>query len=331
MDLYERILGTVVGQAVGDASGFPFEGWPANKIQPFLDTILKDFIKHPCGLFQPGQYTDDTQMMREILVSIVEKQNLDPEDIAKKFMNLWLDNQIVGQGQSCRESILRLINNECTWMDSGAEEGRAGNGAAMRAAAVGIFNYKDPENLLWNVILVSRITHKDARACAGAVAVAQTIAYNLRESTFKSDKLVRILYNSVTTICEELALYIKELPKLIKMNDDKAIKIIAHMGITDEMKPEFHSITPFVIPTVIISLWSFLKSPLNYFDCVTRTISVGGDVGTAAAITGAFCGSLNGIYAIPDNLIRKINDRGKFGFNFFESVTKKMIQHVFKK
>lgn len=325
MKLREKVLGSVIGQAVGDAIGFPFEGWLSEKIQPHIDSLFKEFTPHPSGIFSLGQYTDDTQMMREILSSMVEKQGLDPEDIAWRFVELWKSKLIVGQGMACRESILRIINGEASWMDSGAEEGKAGNGAAMRATPIGIMNFNDPENLPWNVILLSRITHKDARACAGAVAVASTISYTLKNDSINADELTRLISTIIEPISEEFSQIIMKLPELLAMDERKALQEIANLGLDDDMKSDTHEITPFVIPTVMIALWSFLKSPMNYIESVLRVISAGGDVDTTAAVTGAISGAFNGIHGIPEHLARKINDRGEFGYEYFQTLVTRLV------
>jgi hypothetical protein len=58
VDLRERFLGCVLGCAVGDALGAPYEGLWAHSI-PDEATLLADY-----GEFEgypKGQYTDDTQ------------------------------------------------------------------------------------------------------------------------------------------------------------------------------------------------------------------------------------------------------------------------------
>jgi ADP-ribosylglycohydrolase len=63
----DRFIGCVIGQAVGDALGFPVEGYPAIVTAGAVADPTPSLRLHPSGAFPLGQYTDDTQMMRAIL------------------------------------------------------------------------------------------------------------------------------------------------------------------------------------------------------------------------------------------------------------------------
>ena len=61
-------------------------------------------------------------------------------------------------------------------------------------------------------------------------------------------------------------------------------------------------------PTVLASLYAFLKSPGDYVATVDCALRVGGDVDTVAAIAGAISGAHNGVGAIPGTLVRGVKD-----------------------
>src|SRR5438309_11001258 len=58
-DLESRFLGCLLGCAVGDALGAPFEGYWGHLL-PAPDTLLEDFAEFEG--YPRGQYTDDTQL-----------------------------------------------------------------------------------------------------------------------------------------------------------------------------------------------------------------------------------------------------------------------------
>ena len=67
-DLTDRILGCVVGGAVGDALGAPFEGlWSRGIPEPAV--LLSDYAEFEG--FPRGQYTDDTQLTVATIQSVV--------------------------------------------------------------------------------------------------------------------------------------------------------------------------------------------------------------------------------------------------------------------
>jgi ADP-ribosylglycohydrolase len=63
------------------------------------------------------------------------------------------------------------------------------------------------------------------------------------------------------------------------------------------------------------SLYAFLRSPEDYWETVCTAIAVGGDVDTTAAMAGAISGAYLGLEAIPAHLVRRLTDRGTWGFD----------------
>ncbi|MFQ6111234.1 MAG: ADP-ribosylglycohydrolase family protein, partial [Nitrospinota bacterium] len=129
-DLKSRFLGTILGAAVGDALGAPYEGLSGRALRRVKDLTS---AYRPMGGYPLGQYTDDTQLTLAIAGSLAERGAVDGEDMARRFCELWRRGEIVGQGASCHEAVLKMLQGECSWQDAGTEEGRAGNGSAMRA------------------------------------------------------------------------------------------------------------------------------------------------------------------------------------------------------
>jgi len=68
-----------------------------------------------------------------------------------------------------------------------------------------------------------------------------------------------------------------------------------------------------VIPSVLWSLYAFLRSPDDYWETVCTAIAVGGDTDTMAAIAGAISGARVGVAGLPQSLLSRVNDRGEWG------------------
>ena len=77
----------------------------------------------------------------------------------------------------------------------------------------------------------------------------------------------------------------------------------------------WRGISPFVTTSVLWSLYSFLRTPEDYWETVCTAIAVGGDVDTTAAMAGAISGAYLGLDAIPLHLARCVTDRGTWGFS----------------
>ena len=84
---------------------------------------------------------------------------------------------------------------------------------------------------------------------------------------------------------------------------------------------EGRGISPFVTTSVLWSLYSFLRSPEDYWETVRTAIVVGGDVDTTAAMAGAISGAYLGLDAIPERWARRVTDWGTWGYDELVELT----------
>ena len=114
--------------------------------------------------------------------------------------------------------------------NSGDIEGKAGNGTAMRAAPVGLWNHDNLDQLKKDSIAHSHITHKDARAKAGAAAVAFVIAYNLNHEKVDADELVKSVSEFVRDISEEFSNHLARMKEWLAKDEQIAVLEISCAG-----------------------------------------------------------------------------------------------------
>ena len=93
--LKERFLGTIFGQAVGDALGLSTEFRSKQEVDRFYPNGIEDYSQivqdDHRRRWQRGDWTDDTDMMLCILDSFVACQKVDILDIARRFKE-WMMN-----------------------------------------------------------------------------------------------------------------------------------------------------------------------------------------------------------------------------------------------
>lgn len=251
-----------------------------------------------------GQYTDDTQLTLATVESIVGRDRLDPADIALAIATLWKNHSVVGPGGSCTFAANAFLKTG-DWTTCGAPVGQAGNGTAMRTAAVGLYFLRDPEQLSSDVALVSRITHHDPRSVAGGVAIAKAAQWLATTEVINEVEFCEAIAGAMLPFDAAFAALVEQLPIRLGEDRDTAIHAIAWAG---SPKPEFSRpiITPFVVPTVLASLWIVLRNPNSWADAVAEAIHLGGDVDTLGAIVGALMGARLGIESIPKHLTESV-------------------------
>jgi ADP-ribosylglycohydrolase len=312
----DQFNGCLIGQCLGDALGFVAEGFSPAACRRYVEDYLKmgkagEFGRFP---FPFGQYSDDSQLARELMQSYVTCRKFDPGDYAERIRLVFEEKRIVGFGHSTKEAAKRLSQG-ISWEESGTPSPSAGNGSAMRAAPIGLFFFDDPDLLIRAAHDQGRITHRDPRCSAGAVAISGAVALALRQEAINIESFISSLAGWTQTIEPAFASELVKLSEWISLPPDEAINPIREAGSDPEYvdDEEWKGISAFVVSSVIWSLYSFLRTPDNYWETICTAITVGGDVDTTAAMAGAVSGAHLGIGALPSDLSNYLTDRKTWG------------------
>lgn len=307
--------GCLVGQALGDALGFPVEGRPRAACDAYVRENLEAGRagEKAAGSYPFGQYTDDTQLARELLASLTDARGaFDGDGFGRRVAAIFDESRIVGRGRTTEAAARRLAQGT-PWHSAGTRPPAAGNGGAMRAAPIGLLYYDDLDALRQVADDQARVTHADPRARAGAVAIAGAVAFALRgEFQPGSEAVVGRLATLAEPVSEVFAIELDKLKAWVALTWEEAGPEIGRAGV-EPGHPTCDGITPFVTSSVIWALYSVLRSPDDYWKTLCTAIRVGGDVDTTAAMAGAVSGALNGIEAVPANLAERLQDRGSWG------------------
>ncbi len=250
-----------------------------------------------------GQITDDTMLTLALARSIIKHRGVAGGHVIHEFSELWRSGVIIGAGAATSDAIAKYLYQHKPWDQCGATLGNAGNGAAMRAAPLGLWYYDDQSELVKAAVEASVVTHKDPRSIAAAVAVALMTALALLAERIESIKALERIAEEVldidTGVCDHLL-------RLADWMSDPEEEVIERIIATGQFGPWRGSwggrITAYAVPTLLISFHCFLRHQDSYTAAVSRAILTGGDTDTTGAITGALSGTLLGIEAIPRSL-----------------------------
>jgi poly(ADP-ribose) glycohydrolase ARH3 len=309
----DALAGSLLGQALGDALGFVVEAQPPAVAAEYVTGCLlagrAGERAHPVYPF--GQYSDDTQLARELLRSVRAAGRWDPEGFACYLAELFHSQRDVGAGAGTRAAAGRLLTG-IPWHESGTPAPYAGNGSAMRAGPLGLL-FDSPERMCQAACDQSRVTHGDPRCASGAVVVAGAVFLAAQPGPLDRVGFLKQLAAWACCGDRSVADAVGDLESWCHLDPVGAARHLHEAGLDPAYTDAWRGISACVIPSVLWSLYSFLRSPDDYWATITTAIAVGGDTDTMAAIAGAVSGARLGPSALPTPLLDRLTDRGEWG------------------
>jgi ADP-ribosylglycohydrolase len=287
------IIGCLLGTAVGDAIGLPYEGLSPRRARRMLGPPDRHRF-----LFGRGMISDDTEhacMVAEALVSSSDVESFERE-LARRLRN-WLRLVPAGIGLATLRACLKLN------LGFGPERSgvfSAGNGPCMRGAILGVA-IDDVDRLCAYVARSARITHTNSEAACGAFAIAlaaRAAAKNRRpEQNELTEELARRCPNEAS---QELVESPHKVWESITRRESTA-EFATSIG-------QSRGVSGYVNHTVPIALHAAWLHPQDFRAAVESVIECGGDTDTTAALVGGIVGAAVGKEGIPAEWLNGIWD-----------------------
>lgn len=280
-------VGCLLGTAVGDALGLPFEGLSRRRQQHLYPEILGHRF-----LFGRGMFSDDTEqtlMVAQALIVSAGDVGAFEQDLARRF-RFWLLGLPAGVGSATLRAIVKL------WL--GFPPGRsgvfsAGNGAAMRNAIIGVCHGQDFRLLRDLVHASTRLTHTDLRAEVGALAVA--VAAHLSSRCPDRASLAEAYNHSLHRLLPAEA---DDFLGLIEKTLESAGRGETTQAFARALGCD-EGVSGYVYHTVPTVIHAWLSRPDDYQGAIIDVVRCGGDTDTTAAILGGIIGARVGKAGIP--------------------------------
>jgi ADP-ribosylglycohydrolase len=320
----DGIHGSLLGTAIGDALGLPYEGLSPERAERMLGP--PDRYRF---CFGRGMVSDDTDhaLMTAIALLYARRKPDSPDgdaemsavtksgrwegfratkpwfhrsdDACNRFevewfeaylcreMKWWLASIPAGVGFATLRSILKLWFG-CSPTTSGVFS--AGNGPAMRAPVLGtvLDNLDDLKSF---VRCSTRMTHSDPKAEYGAFAVALAAHVSARDIEISGRRFLSLVTEHLPSDAGDLLALISRCVESVESGQstqDFAISLGLARGVTGYM---YH--------TVPVCLHAWLSFTNDLEQAVRCVIECGGDADTTAAIVGGIVGASVGAEAIP--------------------------------
>ena len=143
IDFLDKFKGSLLGVAIGDTLGHPFEGMLRDAIKSNF-TNFEDFINDNKKLFDT--YTDDTQLTIHTAQALIQGGGFNLHNFIEEYVK-WLDDPPIGAGYGCITAA-RKLKYRIPWKEAASNSG--GNGTTMRIAPIGLFFNKDIDMIFLN-------------------------------------------------------------------------------------------------------------------------------------------------------------------------------------
>ena len=285
--LFDRLKGTIYGQAIGDALGLGTEGMTDED----MAWKYPHGIKHYSDIFQDrhrkrwkiGDWTDDTDMMLCIANAVIKDKGVNLTSIAQNFKD-WADGEPMGIGENTYKVLMigdyvehPLEVSKKVWEMSGKKA--AANGGLMRTSIVGLF----PKVVEECAVNICRLTHYDPRCVGSCVIVSELI-----HSLVYNEK--RLSYHQIVDMAKKYDERIVEFVDLSMNTDIRALELQDEASVG------------YTLRTLAAGLWAYWNAR-TFEDGLLSVVRAGGDADTNAAVACAILGAKFGFNAIPQEYI----------------------------
>jgi ADP-ribosyl-[dinitrogen reductase] hydrolase len=281
-----RVAGGIVGLALGDALGAPFEFSRAHDVPDLLPAFERPWMGMP-----PGATTDDTAMARNLWTSLIATGGtLDVGDVLLRHL-AWLETSPPDVGNLTR----RVLGG---WRDGGDDpaaayvarrgpEVSAGNGSVMYCAPLGLAYARRVDELDLAAPALSLITHADERCRTACLAVTVAAA-------------------SLVALPDPAQAVFRALSAVEGREGAEELEYL--VGAAGVERPIDGPDQGFVLFTAGVALRS-LAEARPFEEGLRAVVALGGDTDTNAAVSGALLGALHGLDGLPRAWLERLADR----------------------
>jgi ADP-ribosyl-[dinitrogen reductase] hydrolase len=271
-DIEEKVIGSYVGFAVGDALGATTEFMTPREIQAHYGVHNK-IVGGGWLRLKAGRVTDDTEMSLALGESIVSSRGFNLHSVGDHYVG-WMRSKPVDIGSTVRKGIRDYMLKGTLISEESDMSG--GNGAAMRNLPMIIYCLKKWEYFEDMTLQQCHITHNNR----------------------KSD-LITLCFGEMTKVLFETSDKLKALNianRLIKINPKFSYSQYRGESsgyIVDTFKTVMH----------------YFSDSADFEETLVGVVNQGGDADTNGALAGMLAGALWGYGSIPAKWIKRIDTK----------------------
>ncbi|MDR0959322.1 MAG: ADP-ribosylglycohydrolase family protein [Propionibacteriaceae bacterium] len=289
----DRAAGVLLGQAIGDALGVPYEGGMR------FSEGHAEMLGGGLGGYEPGEWSDDTQMALCIAQVAATGADLTTPDALDAITRSFIDWMKYGASdignqtatvlfRSTKDEDSRLWERATRISEEVAGRGSAGNGGLMRTAVVGLSSIDSEEKTAKAAGLVCALTHAEERCVESSVLWSVAVRHAVLTGEMDPRRGLPYLEGTRAAWWSRLI-------------DE------AEAEPPETFVPNGYTVTAFQAAWSSIHATRHIDGPDRFAAALQWAIAIGSDTDTVAAIAGGLLGAAYGASQLPTTWAEQVH------------------------
>ena len=316
MDDQSRILGSILGAAVGDAMGAVTETKTPEMIRARFGGYVEDLLPGPEDTFvkgcPAGSITDDFSLAYYTALELADCRGVVTRELAEKAVLTWAGHPEFFRfaGPTTQASVKKIQGFE---VDPGlnfmaCDNHKATNGSAMKIFAVGLINPGDIEKAVRDTVTVCLPTHSTNASISGASAISAAVAAAVTGASL-SDVLdaglrgARLGYELGTQAGDPTSV------ASVEKRMELAIRMGSQGKSWEEAMLELGAIigSGIAVNEAVPCVFGILAATnADTMSGIRMGVNIGNDTDTVATMVGAIAGAMHGVDSMPERYLKTI-------------------------
>lgn len=322
--MYNKILGSLLGAAAGDAMGAATETRTRKQIEEKFGGYVTDFLTPPEDTFargsRAGQITDDFSVAYMTLKEILKTGKADYETAVSGLLKWAAIPEYFDHfaGPTTRARVLELQgkNQENGGFVPVNDNNKATNGAAMKAAPIALLAKGDVDDAIKKAVTVCSVTHNNNIALSGAAAIAAATAAAMKEGADLYDVVQASIYGAA----EGERMGRESGAVLAGASIESRIRWAVSIAMTcDNLDEAIDELSDYIgsglmaVEAVPAAIGLCVAAGGKTVDGICAAVNIGNDTDTVATMVGGILGALNGADTMPLSYLEIIERENKLG------------------